>query len=63
MDMMTSSVIFIIAAFALAAVTIMKRDTLPPKMRKGLALISLVMIVFAFFLIVYSLFTMGEGTA
>ncbi|RIX54054.1 hypothetical protein D3P08_07320 [Paenibacillus nanensis] len=62
MDMATSTIIFIIAAFALGAVTIMKRDSLPPKMRRGLALISLVMIAFAFFLIVYALFTMGEGT-
>ncbi|REK77487.1 hypothetical protein [Paenibacillus paeoniae] len=60
MDPMTSSVIFIIAAFSLGAVIVMKRDTLPPKLRRGMAIISIAMIAFAFFLIVYSLFTMGS---
>lgn len=60
MDAMTSSIVFIIAAFSLGAIVVMKRDTLPPKMRRGMALISIALIAFAFFLIVYSLFTMGS---
>ncbi|MCR2806527.1 hypothetical protein [Paenibacillus soyae] len=62
MDAMTSSIIFIIAAFCLGAVVIMKREAIPPKMRRWLALFSIAMIAFAFFLIVYALFTMGTGT-
>ncbi|MFD0586658.1 hypothetical protein ACFQZE_01485 [Paenibacillus sp. GCM10027627] len=60
MDAMTSSIIFIIAAFSLGAVLILKRDTIPPGMRRGLAIISICLIAFAFFLIVYSLITMGS---
>lgn len=59
MDAMTSSIIFIIAAFSLGAVVVMKRETLPPQMRRGLAIVSIAMIAFAFFLIVYALLTMG----
>lgn len=55
----TATIIFIIAAFALGAIVIMQRNTLPPKMKRGLALISIFLIAFAFFLIVYSFFRMG----
>ncbi|MGG1635908.1 hypothetical protein MHH56_20665 [Paenibacillus sp. FSL K6-3182] len=57
----TASVIFIIAAFALGAIVILKRDTLPPGIRRGLALVSIGFIAFAFFLIVYAFFTMGTA--
>ncbi|WP_028610301.1 hypothetical protein [Paenibacillus harenae] len=56
----TATLIFIIAAFSLGAVVIMKRDSLPPGMRRVLALISIALIAFAFFLIVYAFFTMGS---
>lgn len=56
----TATIIFIIAAFALGAVVIMKRDSIPPGMRRGLALTTIVLIVFAFFLLVYSLYNMGR---
>ncbi|MBD2872965.1 hypothetical protein [Paenibacillus arenilitoris] len=57
----TATVIFIIAAFSLGAIVIMKRDSLPPGMRRGLALIAIALIAFAFFLIVYAFFTMGSA--
>lgn len=41
---------FIIAAFALAGVLILKRDTVPPALRRGMALIAIVMVVSAFIL-------------
>ncbi|MOA57715.1 hypothetical protein D3C78_1819430 [compost metagenome] len=56
----TATIIFIIAAFSLGAIIIMKRDTLPPGMRRGLALISIGLIAFAFFLIVYAFYSMGK---
>ncbi|WP_238190919.1 hypothetical protein [Paenibacillus sp. L3-i20] len=63
MDPNSSTIIFIIAAFSLGLVVILKRDTLPPKMRRGMAIVSISLIAFAFFLIVYSLFKMGTGTS
>lgn len=56
-----STLIFIISAFCLGAVLIMMRNSVPQKLRRGLASIATVMILFAFFLIVYSLFTMGSS--
>lgn len=57
----TSAIIFIIAAFSLGAVLIMKRDAIPARLRKAMAIISILLIGFAFFLIVYALSTMGTG--
>jgi len=56
----TATLIFVIAAFALGAVTIMKRDTMTPAMRRGMAIISIFFIAFAFFVIVSAFFTMGK---
>ncbi|MDQ6421844.1 hypothetical protein RB620_20660 [Paenibacillus sp. LHD-117] len=56
----TSTIIFIVAAFSLGAIVIMKRDSLPQSMRRGLAIVSILLIAFSFFLIAYSLFTMGS---
>lgn len=58
MDTM-STVIFVIAAFAAGGILILKRDSLPQSMRRGLAILSILLIAFSFFLIVYSLFNMG----
>ena len=55
----TSTVVFIIAAFSLGAILIMKRDSLPPKIRRGMAIISILLIALAFFLIVYEFFMIG----
>jgi hypothetical protein len=53
-----SLITFTLAAFALAAVLIIKKDTLPLRAKRPLAIIALIMVSFAFFLIVYSLFTL-----
>lgn len=53
------SIIFIILAFSLGVILILKKDTIPPQLKRWMAIASLVMILFAFFIIVYSLFTLG----
>ncbi|GIP15405.1 hypothetical protein J40TS1_10470 [Paenibacillus montaniterrae] len=53
------SVIFIILAFSLGLILILKKDTIPAPLKKWLAISSLVMIAFAFFIIIYSLFKLG----
>jgi len=55
----TISIIFIIIAFSLGAILVMKKDTIPTSMKKWLALFAIVMILFAFFIILYSLFKLG----
>jgi glucan phosphoethanolaminetransferase (alkaline phosphatase superfamily) len=57
----TTIVIFIIAAFSMGVIVILKRDSLPPGLRRGMAMLSIALIAFAFFLIVYSFFTMGNA--
>ncbi len=49
-----SIVTFVIVSFALALILIMKKDTLPMPMRRGLAILALVMVSLSFFLILYS---------
>ncbi|BBH21454.1 hypothetical protein Back11_27990 [Paenibacillus baekrokdamisoli] len=56
----TATIIFIIAAFSLGIIIILQRDKIPASMRRGFAIASIVFIAFAFFLIVYSLTTMGS---
>ncbi|NIK77310.1 drug/metabolite transporter (DMT)-like permease [Paenibacillus castaneae] len=55
----TATIIFIIAAFALGALVILKRDTMPPRLRRFFAISAIAFIAFSFFLIVYAFFTMG----
>ncbi|MCM3627166.1 hypothetical protein M3194_07295 [Paenibacillus glycanilyticus] len=55
----SANVIFIISAFVLGGLIILKRDSMAPKLRRWMAIISIVLIAFAFFLIVYSFFTLG----
>ncbi|MFC6332525.1 hypothetical protein ACFP56_07795 [Paenibacillus septentrionalis] len=55
----TISVIFIILAFSLGLVLVMKKDTIPAPLKKWMAISSLVMILFAFFIIIYSLLKLG----
>jgi hypothetical protein len=57
--MANNNLIFIIAAFALGAVMIVMRERIPPQLRRGMSIVSIALILFAFFLIVYSLFTAG----
>ena len=47
----TNIVIFIILAFSLGAIMIMYRDKIPPGLRKGMALIAVAFILFAFTLL------------
>ncbi|MEB3100261.1 hypothetical protein [Ferviditalea candida] len=47
-------VIFIIAAFSFALILILKKNSIPEKFRRPLAITALMMVVFAFFLIVYA---------
>ncbi|MFC4305481.1 hypothetical protein [Cohnella boryungensis] len=54
-----ASLIFIISSFCLAAVLIMMRERIPTPMKRPMALISIVLLLFAFFLIVYTFFKMG----
>lgn len=56
----TAVILFIIVAFSLGAIIVFKRDTIPPPLRRGMAIITILMIAFAFFLIVYSFLTMGS---
>ncbi|MCE5171059.1 hypothetical protein LQV63_17295 [Paenibacillus profundus] len=55
----STNLIFIILAFSLGAVLIWKKETVPAPMRRPMALLALLLIAFAFFLIVYSLVTLG----
>ena len=57
---MEANIIFIISAFALAVVLIMMRERIPQNMRRGLALTSIALVLFAFFLIVYSVYKAGS---
>ncbi len=45
--------IFIIAAFTLAAVVLLKKDAIEPRIRRFLAIFTLIMVLSAFFLILY----------
>lgn len=60
MDVSSNILIFIVSAFLLGIVVIVKKDSLPQRLRRPLAIISILMIAFAFFLIMYSLLTMGS---
>jgi hypothetical protein len=55
-----SAITFIIAAFVLALVLIMKKDSLPPRLKKTLAVFALIFVGSAFALIVYMLYNMGQ---
>ncbi|WP_192896512.1 hypothetical protein [Cohnella sp. AR92] len=57
---MEANLIFALASFVLAAVLIWQREVIPQKLRRGMAIISLALVAFAFFLIVYSFFTAGS---
>ncbi|MFD2333710.1 hypothetical protein ACFSR7_31000 [Cohnella sp. GCM10020058] len=57
----SATLIYAIAAFGLAAVLIWQRDHVPAKLRRGLATVSLVLVAFAFFLVVYAFFSAGSA--
>ncbi|HZG75475.1 MAG TPA: hypothetical protein VEZ72_06410 [Paenibacillus sp.] len=51
--------VFLIVSFCLAAVVILKRETIPEPLRRPIAIATLVMIVAAFVMLLVSFFTMG----
>ncbi|OXM16912.1 hypothetical protein [Paenibacillus herberti] len=55
----TNAVIFIIASFCLAAIVLMKRDQLPERLRRPLAISAIVMVSISFVVLVASFFTLG----
>jgi hypothetical protein len=55
----SANLIFIIAAFGLAIVLILMRERLPANIRRPMAIISIFLVLFAFFLIVLSFFRAG----
>ncbi|WEK53158.1 MAG: hypothetical protein P0Y55_11190 [Candidatus Cohnella colombiensis] len=57
---MESNLIFIIASFGLAVVLILSREHIPQKLKRGMSIISIFLVAFAFFLIVYSLLNIGS---
>ena len=55
----SSTLIYIISSFALGVILILSRDRIPNQLKRGMAILSILLILFAFFLIVYSFFTAG----
>lgn len=54
MNSSSSILIFIICAFALAVILIMNKNKIHPRLKRGLALTALIMVVVSFGLIIYS---------
>lgn len=54
-----ANMIFIIASFGLAVILILSRERIPESMRRSMAILSIVLVLFAFFLIVYSFVRLG----
>lgn len=54
------TLIFIIVAFALGAVLVMGKNSVPPSLRRWMALTAIVMILIAFILIIFSFLNMGS---
>jgi hypothetical protein len=54
-----ATLIFIIASFGLAVVLILSRERIPEAMRRSMAILTILLVLFAFFLIVYSFFRVG----
>ncbi|WP_203232142.1 hypothetical protein [Paenibacillus pinistramenti] len=50
----SDTTVFVIVAFALAIVVLLSRNSIPQKFKRGLALFSLIMVIAAFVLIIYS---------
>jgi len=52
--------VFLVVSFCLAAVVILKRDSIPDSLRRPIAIGTLVMIVAAFVMLLVTFFTMGS---
>ena len=59
MDDTGTLVTFMLVSFALAAVLIFKKETIPERIRRPLAIFSLFMVSAAFIMLVVSFFQMG----
>jgi hypothetical protein len=57
----SSTLIFIILAFVLGGALIMGKNSVPPSLKRWMALTAIVMILIAFFLIVFSFLNMGSS--
>ncbi|WP_256760077.1 hypothetical protein [Cohnella sp. WQ 127256] len=55
-----ANIIFIVASFGLAVVLILSREKIPQTMRRPMAILSILFVLFAFFLIVYTFFKVGS---
>lgn len=58
MESSSALALFLIVSFCLAGVLILKRDSIPQKLRRFMAIATLVMIVSAFVMLLVSFFTM-----
>lgn len=47
--------IYVVLVLCLGAVLIMTKDRVPPKLKRGMALTAIIMILFAFIFVIYSL--------
>lgn len=56
----STTLVFIILAFALGAVLIMGKNSIPPSLRRWMALTAIIMILIAFILIVFSFLNIGS---
>ncbi|WP_309120151.1 hypothetical protein [Paenibacillus sp.] len=52
--------VFLVVSFCLAAVVILKRESIPDPLRRPIAIATLVMIVAAFVMLLATFFTMGS---
>ncbi|TLS54271.1 hypothetical protein FE782_02700 [Paenibacillus antri] len=52
--------VFLVVSFCLAAVVILKRESIPDPLRRPIAVSTLVMIVAAFVMLLVTFFTMGS---
>jgi hypothetical protein len=50
---------FILVSFCLAIILIMKKDSLPPQMKRSLALLAIIMVSISFILVLISFFGVG----
>lgn len=50
-----SVVLFTIVSFSLGVILIMKKDTIPPQLRRFMAIITIMLVSCAFFLLLYSM--------
>jgi len=60
MDSSGALAVFLIVSFCLAAVVILKRDTIPEKLRRPIAIATLIMIAASFVMLLVTFFTAGS---